>query len=307
MILVTPYCDPDLDGTACAFAYTEFLQKTGRHAIAGIFGNVHKETEFVMKTFNINKITNAEKLIDNCKNIILVDASDISGISKKIKTKNVTEIIDHRKVNEAEKFPNAKIQIEFVGAAATLIAEKFYKNKLDVSKKSAALLFSAIVSNTINFKANVTTDRDVKMAKWLKKKSCIQKNYIRDMFLHKSKLSGSLKKYIIHDFAAFNFGSRSIGIAQMELIDVEKFLQAKNIQIGKILDKIKKENRLDIIFLTCIDVERCYNGFVAIDNNSKQILTESLKIRFNKNIAKRKGIIMRKEIVPLIKNHLEKK
>ena len=71
------------------------------------------------------------------------------------------EVVDHRAVNEADKFQNAKIQIEMVGSAATLIAEKFLHATTSTSPESAALLYSAIISNTINFQANVTTDRDI--------------------------------------------------------------------------------------------------------------------------------------------------
>ena len=37
-ILVTCYENPDLDCVACAIAYSEFLQKTGKPAVAAIFG-----------------------------------------------------------------------------------------------------------------------------------------------------------------------------------------------------------------------------------------------------------------------------
>ncbi len=30
--IVTSYVDPDLDGTACMYAYSEFLRKTGRNS-----------------------------------------------------------------------------------------------------------------------------------------------------------------------------------------------------------------------------------------------------------------------------------
>jgi len=139
-ILVTAYENPDLDGTACAFGYAEFLKKTGIDAVVGIFGNAHREAQFVFNKFKIDKIGDANKLIDQYESVILVDASDLKGLSQKIDPSKVVEIVDHRKVNESSKFPNAKVQIEFVGSAATLIAEKFYKNKIEVSKESAALI-----------------------------------------------------------------------------------------------------------------------------------------------------------------------
>lgn len=52
-ILVTSLQNPDLDGTACALAYAEFLNKKGYDAIAGIFGVPHREAQFVLDKFNI--------------------------------------------------------------------------------------------------------------------------------------------------------------------------------------------------------------------------------------------------------------
>ena len=63
MILVTAYERPDLDGTACAFAYAEFLQKSRKDAICGIFGNPHREAQFVLERFDIKSLGNGEKLI----------------------------------------------------------------------------------------------------------------------------------------------------------------------------------------------------------------------------------------------------
>ncbi len=125
-LLITAYENPDLDGFACAFAYSEFLTKQGFDSVAAVFGKPHREVQFVIKKFNIHGLADASKLVGNASGIVLVDASDVSGLSDKIDPTKVVEIVDHRKVNEAQRFPNAKVQIEFVGAAATLIAEKFH-------------------------------------------------------------------------------------------------------------------------------------------------------------------------------------
>ena len=190
-LLVTPYKNPDLDGTACAFGYAEFLRKNGKDVVAAVFGKPHREAQFVIDKFNIPALENAEEVVNNVGGIIIVDASDLRGLSDKIQPEKVVEIIDHRKIHEAEKFPNAKAQIELVGSAATLIAEKFYNNKTTISPESAELLFSAIVSNTINFQANVTTERDHKIANWLKTKFSLPDNYVHEMFSDKSQFKKS--------------------------------------------------------------------------------------------------------------------
>jgi manganese-dependent inorganic pyrophosphatase len=304
MILITPYQNPDLDGTACVYAYAEFLNKTGRKAIAALFGEPHREAQFVMEQFSIPAFENAEFVVDDCEGVILVDASDLGGLSGKIKVERVIEIIDHRKVHEADKFPNAKVHIELVGSAATLIAEKFHTENIDISKESAALLYSAIVSNTINFQANVTTHRDHKMADWLQEKFTLPKNYIRNMFSDKSQFKKSLKETVIGDFATFQFNGQHLGIAQLEIVDVSSFVENNLSEIRTVLKEIQKEQSLDLICMTVIDLEKAFNKLVVLDTKIQTLLEDVLKINFVDGVAQREGILMRKEIVPLIKDHL---
>src|SRR3990167_9407031 len=116
-ILVTPYIDPDLDGVACAIAYAEYLNKTGKNAVPGIFGHTHEEAKFALNYFKIGypEVLNNPGVF---RRVIMVDNSFPHNIEKHIKPENVIEIIDHRKHTEVEAFPNAKIQIELVGSAA---------------------------------------------------------------------------------------------------------------------------------------------------------------------------------------------
>jgi hypothetical protein len=68
----------------------------------------------VLDKFNISALEKAEEVVSN------VGASDLRWLSEKIQLEKVVEIIDHRKIHEADKFLNAKAKIELVGSAATL-------------------------------------------------------------------------------------------------------------------------------------------------------------------------------------------
>ncbi|MEZ4086998.1 MAG: DHH family phosphoesterase [Candidatus Gracilibacteria bacterium] len=303
-LLITAYENPDLDGSACAYGYAEFLRKCNRRAIAGVFGQPDLESQFVFRTFNIDQPVSAEKIIDDIEKIVIVDASDANGLADSIDPAKVVEVIDHRKVNSAHIFPNAEIHIEMVGAAATLIAEKFYVNDIPLSSSSAALLFSAIVSNTVNFRAGVTTHRDSKMAKWCLDHFSLPENYVKEMFAAKSKLDKPLKDILM--FASFEFGEYKVAIAQLEINDVDAFVEERLPEIEEILLNTKNLKGVDIAFLTCIDVDQGFNTLVACDSQSRRCLAEALDIKFDGNVAWREGVLMRKEIAPLIEKILNK-
>lgn len=304
--LITCYVNPDLDGVAGCIAYREYLEKSGQNAVVGILGNIHDEAKYIISRFGF---TNPESVdnSDNFDEIILVDASDLNGLEGKIDASKVIEIIDHRKINEADKFPNAKVQIELVGAAATLVAEKFIENNIEISKESATLVLGAIISNTLNFKGSVTTERDIKVSSYLNKIAMLPDDFWKDLFIAKSDLSGSnLEKRISGDFAWFTICNKKIGIAQVEMIGARKLVLDREVEILDILENIKNENNLDYIFQTMIDLEECKNFLVTNDNEFKKLLEKVLEVKFVGNTAERPNLIMRKQIVPLLKEEIEK-
>jgi len=298
--VVTSFKNPDLDGAACIYAYTEFLQEEGIDAIGGSYEEPRKEARFVLETFSIElgKVQN----IQETGNIILVDASDpINGISKRMDINKVIEIIDHRKDSHVKEFPNVrKSQIELVGACATLIAEKFYEKNIEPSEASSILLYSAIIWNTINLKNKVTTSRDIKMTKWLLNKISLPDHYVHNMFAYGTE--DCLNELY---FVDLNFNGKKIGIAQIETVNIDKFISKKDKEILNLLNTSKA--KFDYIFITCIDLEKGFNVFISNDKKTKEVLEELFEIKFEDNIAKRDGIIMRKEIIPILKEYLSRK
>ncbi len=304
-LLVTSYVGPDLDGTACALAYAELLCYGGKEAQAGFFGAAHEETKFVLAFLGLEypEIASAE----NFEEIILVDASDMNGMHGMINPAAVVEVIDHRKINNAELFSNARIQIELVGAAATLIAEKFIEQNITLSQPAAVLLASAIISNTLNFQGTVTTERDRKAYFIINKVAKLSRNFWEELFLAKSDLAGDkLLRRIRSDRASFTFGGKKIGIAQIEIIGVESLLEKRLSEIAAELDAWKREESFDFVFQNTVELKDGKNFFVACDGESRALLEAVLNIRFQGDVAERDGLILRKQITPFLKEEMEK-
>ena len=166
--IVTSYIKPDIDGISSMYAYTEYLRKKGFEAEYYYEGTARKEVEIVLATYNIN-LKNINKIKEDDE-VILVDTNGLKGLPNAINESQIKEVIDHhRKTNWLSKQKGVKVQIELIGAAATLIAEKFKNDKINISKESAILLYNGIISNTMNLKISMTSEKDKEMAKWLKK------------------------------------------------------------------------------------------------------------------------------------------
>ena len=158
----------DIDGYASAIAYKELLN------IQGI------EAKFVSNATLNYSIT--KSLLDNKYNIddyqvktedkfIILDLSNKDYFPDFVNEDNVIEIIDHHPGFEEywnNKLGNRSI-IEPVGSVATIIVEKYIENNLlnNINISIAKLLMSAILDNTLNFTAKITTDKDKEVYKKL--------------------------------------------------------------------------------------------------------------------------------------------
>lgn len=305
-ILITSYVNPDLDGVAGIIGYAEFLAKTGKNVTTGILGQPLDEAKYVLGRFNI-PYPPAIQNTDAYDEVILLDASCLNDLEGKIAPDKVIEIIDHRKVNDADKFPNAKTQIEQIGASATLVAEKFKQNDVVISRESAILILSAIISNTFNFKAALTSDRDREMTTWLNQIAQLPETFWRELFLAKSEMPGpKLTERIESDFMWFNAGRKKVGIAQIEIIGAKQLVEERYLEIIQTIENLRNKLNLDFVFQNTVELEEAKNYFVAADEATKQLLEKVLDVKFSDPIAERPNLIMRKQIVPLLKEELEK-
>jgi inorganic pyrophosphatase/exopolyphosphatase len=306
-ILITPKINPDLDGFACAYAYAQLLNIIDKenHYTAGIYGTPQIEARFLLEKFSIKEgfILNPTTLFDK---FIIVDASDIKGMPEVIRSQDVIEVIDHREIHQAtEIFPQAKIQIEIIGAAATLIFEKLKLLNFSIDKNSLYLLLGAIFSNTLNFKSDLVSPRDRVAVQSLSNDYglSIPDDLIDDMFRYKTEyIENNLEEVINSDFKIFNDG---LGIAQLEGFDLDIIISNKFSEIASILQKIKEKNNLVYIFLTAADIKNGYNIFLTIDENTQNLLSKLDGLSFEKTgIAKNNKLLLRKQILKYLMSNI---
>lgn len=305
-IIITSYRIPDIDWVACALWYEEYLNKTGIPAISALPKTLTPESEWVLDFIEKKDIKYFDEYYSLDAKIILVDTSDPTSIDQKIQKEQVIEVIDHRKFHHADEFINAKQNIELVGSASTLIAEKFSQNSITPSREVAVCLYAAIVSNTIWFQADVTTQRDKDMAHFLLPYCNIPNTFIQEMFEAKSKVDKPLQEFLFDELVFYNFWNYKVWITQIEIYDGKSFVQSYKQEIIEILDVWKKEKHLDFIFCTLIDIKNLNNIFLTHQETTQEILQKILDVNFVENEAKNSKIILRKQITPQLDSIFQK-
>ncbi|MBQ9181556.1 MAG: DHH family phosphoesterase [Bacilli bacterium] len=294
--VVTSYINPDLDGIACMYAYSEFLNKTGIKSSYCIIGNAKEEVNIVCDIFNIK--LNSKKTIDEEDEIVIVDNHDLNNF-KNHDTNKIVEIIDHHTVYNGVTFPShIKVQIDIIGAAATIVTERFIKENIDISKEAAILLYYGIISNSINLKSSVTDTRDINACKWLESKySEITKSKIKEIFIKKSQIEDSNLRKVMEIEHTINLLGKNINIGVLEIANVEEFIKSRTKQIDSILNEVKNNYNTDIIFINCIDILNGYNIILCNDKNTEKFLNEFFKFNVQNGIYKTDKIILRKELI----------
>ncbi len=303
--LVTSYVNPDLDGTACAIAYAELLTKIGTPATAGIFGGFHVEARFVLDRFKIPYPPILKDGLD-VERAVVVDMSRPEGLEGLLPIERIIEVIDHRKINALGLFPNAKLQIELVGAAATLIAERFIREKQPISEGAAVLLYGAIFSNTLNFKSSVATDRDREAVLWLQTHATIPDTFIAEMFRAKSDLAGGkLKEGILSDISWRSMKGNRCTIGALEIIGVKALMKDRLPEMLQIVAEFKETHHAKPALLTLIDLEEGFTAFVTGDRETQELLQKTLPVSFTGGVARYPQMLMRKQLFPLLEQVIE--
>ncbi len=288
----------DIDVLASAVAYQELLQIQGQSAKTVLRGPLNKSVTEIIKSWPFVFSKEIDKDIDS--NFVIVDMSDPKHFSSFVPIDKIMKIFDHH--FGYEKYWNDKLHenavIENVGACATLIWEEFEKSGLGskISKVSANTLYTAILSNTLDFKSSVTSERDrnafQKLSSYIQLPSDWKAMYFEDQdsFAHE------------HPFQAVKEDSkivevRSLGaemvISQLELWDSRKYFNSHLPGAIKAMQSFGKE----FFLLTSPSISEGKNYLYSEDKKVKDLISSKLKVTFENNIATTQGLLLRKEII----------
>src|SRR3990167_1284698 len=152
----------DIDAYSGCIAYAELLQKQGKEAQAVSTAPINESVTPTIRGWQAVLATDYKPSPKD--NFVLIDVSDPAFFDSFVDQDRVSEVIDHHTGFEDhwKQRIGDGAHIEFIGAACTLVYERWAANQKvrEMSTASARLLMSGILDNTLNFEAGVSTDRD---------------------------------------------------------------------------------------------------------------------------------------------------
>lgn len=258
----------EIDVLASAVAYKELLS---------LFG---VDSEIVLPgTFNLSipdrfkrdlQIKTTPTYSRSNTKYILVDVSDPQYFAEFVREEQIIKLFDHHFGFEKywnEKLGNNSI-IEHIGACATLIWEEYKKKEYEdrISKTSAELLALAIISNTLNLFASVTTERDKDSLHELKSYAGLSNDWKENYFREVSEnMLKDPKESMKNDTKILEIGNEKYVIIQIELWDAKKFLLSNEEEITKQLNSYK----CDFAFYTSPSISEGFNYIFTVDEKTK--------------------------------------
>lgn len=307
--IVTSYVNPDLDGVGAGVGYAELLRAQNKEAVAAFTGTPLFETQWLLERFRLPPLTNFKTIHSPDDHIVLVDTSGETELDATIQDEKVIEIIDHRSAGDPHiRFPNATLQIELIGAVATLVAERMANAHIFPSHEAALLLLDGIVSNTMNFCSPNTTDRDHIMYEWLLPIADVDSTFPQKLFSAKTKLTlDNLEEALRADGLSITVDGTVLTQAQLEIIDAPSVLNNRRDELEQVVVAMKKEGGAQYALLNCIDLGAKTTDILVFDQTSEEFYTRALGVSFKNGHAHIDHIFLRKQMLPLIRQALNEK
>ncbi len=230
---------------------------------------------------------------------IILDVSVPEAINRLVPDNQILELIDHHPGYEEywhERIGNRAI-IEPIGAVATSIFE-WWGECWDYEKMSPAiakLLLAAILDNTLNFNANITTDRDRNAAKTLATIAKIPLDVFTKWYF--STVSNTITTHLADSLLNDCKTVQNLHFAQLTLWNATKILQNPTI-----ISAAMNSRHTDWI-TSIISISERKNYFIASSNRTIQPFMELLDLELKKSIYQSHDIYLRKEIIAKILAH----
>lgn len=297
IVVTTGQAFADIDALGCAIAYAELLCLTGTPADVVFPGVLNNSVTETIQTWGLDfRVTPSNPVTE----YVLVDVSDPEYFATCTKQGIVTEVYDHHPGFETywqEKI-GADAHIEPIGACATLIWEEWKKRgqAKNISEKSARLLAVAILSNTLNFGAVITQERDHTAFAELQTIAPLEEQWIAHYFTEQEEaMMQDVRQSIINDTKVFTISSVPFAftIGQLELWDGSSFLKENTDTIESALASFGHEHWI----MNIPSLSEKKNHFYTKNEELKALFSQGLSITFDGDYATSHRLWLRKEIL----------
>ena len=299
-ILVFGHKSPDTDTICSSLVMEKYLKNTGVDAEAVRLGNLNKETKYVFDFLNIEPQRIIEE-VEAGQEVVLVDHNEFSQSANNIENAKVVRVVDHHRICNFETAEPLYYTAKPVGCTSTILFEMFKQANMEIERKEAVLMLSAIVSDTLLFKSPTCTKEDKIAAEELAKIANINvEEYGLEMLKAGTDLSDlSAKELISLDAKEVMLKDVKAEIAQVNTASIPDMMERKA-EIEAEMQKEIDEKGLDIFMLAITDIINSNSQAIVLGNRA-DLAEKSYNVKLENNSAFLPGVVSRKkQIIPVL-------
>jgi len=253
---------------------------------------------------HIKGMISRSDLVDvNKKKAILVDHNERGQSIEGIEDIDILEIIDHHRVADVQTIAPLYFRVEPVGCTCTIIAGLYEANQIDIPKKIAGLMLSAIISDTLLFHSPTCTSTDIQTAKKLAAIVGVDpKLFGMKLLTQGSNLSDETPNQLLNgDRKKFMFGEYKVTIAQINTGDFDGFFKMYESVIEE-MEHLCLAEEYQLFALMVTDVVVGGTELIAV-GSAKWIVDNAFDLKDKERSKFLPGVFSRKkQVVPKLMN-----
>lgn len=189
------------------------------------------------------------------KKLILVDHNEKSQAIDGVTEAEILEIIDHHRLGSLETMSPVFFRNQPLGCTSTIIYQMYLEAGIEIEKKIAGLLLSAILSDTLMFRSPTCTAMDESAARALAQIAGVDmEEYANRMFRAGCDFQSKTEEEIFYqDFKIFHTDDNAFGVAQISAVSREELSAIKE-KIHTYMTKVLTDKDLDMVFVMLTDI-----------------------------------------------------
>lgn len=234
------------------------------------------------------------------KQVIMVDHNEESQAVDGIDHAEILEIIDHHRLGTLETMSPVFFRNQPLGCTATIMYQMYQERGVEIPKKIAGLLCSAIISDTLMFRSPTCTAIDKSAAEHLAQIAGVDiEDLAIDMFSAGSNLGSRTAEEIFYqDFKRFDVGNVEFGVGQINSMNAVELEEIRE-KLIPYLPVAHRESGLNMIFFMLTNIIKESTELLCYGPNSDILVKEAFQLPDDGDSYELKGLVSRKkQLIP---------